>query len=194
MSDYQAFVEFRESCREPLLSALTYFLEDDGEVTRVAKQAWEQAARQWNALEGEVNPTNLIAQAAVDQCERLLPRPMGEPERRVPTEADLVRHLEWNLLNHRAGRLAHYIISREQSELSDPTRIQEALLGSLDESSPETKEAVERLIAELMKLRFGDLEDGTGGAMPCLVTSPPPFRGPGDGRTFDEALAAPRNP
>jgi hypothetical protein len=55
--------------------------------------------------------------------------------------------------------------------------------------------ARERMIAEFYgrHLRLGE-DDASGGAIGSRIAPPPPRRGPGGGRTFEEALASPRSP
>lgn len=182
----QTFAELREQYREGLTQAVRYFLEDDDETAVVVRQTFEQAERVFDASEGEVSALELLARTARFQIGLLLPRPEDKPERWVPTEEQLFRQLE------------AFRIERRIAEM-------EARIAALTAQARESGDDVSQRLAQMeyvrdsllqqfynAKLRLDDGE--AGGAVGVPVVVPPPQRGPGGGRTFEEALAAPRNP
>jgi len=186
----ESFREVRQRYRHALKETLWWFLEDEGEAERVTAGAFEQTERQWKAIEGEANVLSLLAQAAVDQCERLLPRPWNQISRRIPT----VYQIEANLIQFRfEQRVAAMRTMLEAMRAS----IREAGRDpAADTDLNELEAGVERLVAQYynQRLPWDDGENPLGGGALCPVMPPDPMRGPGGGRTFAEALAPARNP
>jgi hypothetical protein len=182
----------RKRYRDALFEAVLWYLEDDRETEVVVAGALEQAERQWGALEGEANVLHLLAMAAVDQIERLLPRPWNRLSRRVPTVAQLTESLSLYQFDRRVA---------EMRAMLDVMKASARERGGDTEGGAQIAELeamMDRLVSTFYKGRLPWDEDGGddpqfGGAV-CPVTVPPPMRGPGEGRTFSEALAPARNP
>ena len=177
--------------RPLLLRALRYFLENEGEAELVTIGAFEQAERQWSALEGEANIRQVIANAADDQCALLLPRVEGEPERRAPQAAEIFRHLAWYDWERRIEgiELQLSVLRASLREAGTPEADSDMLV--------ELQARFDELVKNLFRSRLGmsaDDDEPAGGGVACEVPVPPPHRGPGGGRTFEEALMPARNP
>lgn len=182
----QTFAELRERYRDGLTAAVSYFLEDANETAFVIRQTLEQAERVWKAADGEISGLELLARTAKFQIDLLVPRPADGPQRWVPTETQIFKQLE-------AYRTERILASLDAKIAAAQAEVREA-------GEDWSKEVVQlRSIRDEIITRFYNtklrLDDGeAGGAVGVPVTAPPPMRGPGDGRTFEEALAAPCNP
>jgi hypothetical protein len=184
------FVEAERLFRQPLWNAVRFYLEDSHETNIVVSGAMEQAARVFEASEGELNPLEVFARTAAYQVQLLLPRPEDKPERREPSEAQLFLHLELFRLER--------LIERKREQI-------DRLKASSWESGQDFFDVLARLESELAdmitgfynrRLQLGDEGDwgGADGPIGAVPKMPPPDRDPGAGRTYEEALALPRNP
>lgn len=181
------FADAERVFRQPLWDAVRFYLEDDQETEIVVNGTMEQAARVFEASEGEINPLEVFARTAAYQVQLLLPRQDDRPDRREPTEKQLFLHLEL----FRMERL----IERKREQI-------ERLRAASQESETDVSVILSRLESELTemlnafynyRLRLDDEDKGgEGGAIGVPPDEPPPVRDPGAGRTFEEALALPR--
>lgn len=183
----ESFVEVRKLYREPLNEAVLWYLEDEPETELVVGGTLDQAERQWAALEGEANVIHLLSVAAVDQIERLLPRPWNRVGRRVPTVGQMEASLSAYRFEKRVAAMRATV---------------EVLKGSIREGGATADQAdiaeleriIDQMVATFYKAHLPLDDDPEFGGAVCKAAVPPPMRGPGGGRTFDEALAPPRSP
>jgi len=183
----ESFDEVRRLYRPVVQEAVQFYLDNRIEAAWITARTFEQARRVWDAAEGEVSPLEVLARCAVFQCGLLLPRLPGLPRRRVPSEEQLFHYLE----RHRFERLLEAIDARTAAARAS------AWEAGLDvtEDLARLDAARERMIEEFYGRRLRLDEDGeAGGGIACPTPLPPPRRVPGGGRTFEEALALPRNP
>jgi hypothetical protein len=183
----ESFDEVKRLYRPVVQEAVQFYLDNRIEAAWVTARTFEQARRVWEAAEGEVSPLEVLARCAVFQCGLLLPRLPGLPRRRVPTEEQLFRYLEVprfeRLLEAIDTRIAVARASAREAGID------------VTEDLARLEELRERMIEDFYSRRLRLDEDGeAGGGIGCLTAPPSPRRGPGGGRTFEEALALPRNP
>lgn len=188
----ETFEEIRAEYTIPLESAIRGYVQTEDEVKFVAAGTLAHAARVWQVAEGEVSSLELLASLAVEQIERLLPRSPEAEERLIPTPKQIFRYLA----RHRVERL----IEDMERQLE---RLRIGIQESIHEVPASTYQEIatlEQLRNEVMRqfynglLRLDDDDSSEGDAMGARITPPLPVRGPGAGRTFDEALALARNP
>jgi hypothetical protein len=183
----RTFGEIRALYRAAVRESLAFYLESEGEAELVLRRTFEQAERVWDALDNEIGILELLARTAAFQCGLLMPRRDNLPKRRVPTDAQLYRYLERYRLERRIAELEARMEAVQASAREAGVDVEQRL---------ETIRAGHDAMIQQFYRRwydFGD-EDQANGAVGCLLPVTPPRRGPEGGRTFDEALAPPRDP
>jgi hypothetical protein len=181
------FAAVRTLYRAALREALVFYLESEGEAELVLRRTFEQAERVWDASENEVGVLELLARTAAFQCDLLIPRRDSLPKRQAPTDAQLYRYLERYRLERRIAEL------EARMEAVRATAREEGVDG--DQRLEALEKGHDAMIEQFYRrwYDFGD-DDPANGSVGSLLPVIPPRRGPGGGRTFEEALAPPCNP